>query len=183
MFVFLDLEVRKSIENDISSIDNMIDATYQSSSSSEQVTQPKSEPIEEVIIDDDDTYEHDTSKLKPPDPMNQTPNNTFMQQCPQNIFSSVFQTPSYDIAELINRTKMQDPNNPEANLCVICNRNYSNPSNLRAHLLNIHNDKSKNLWFECNVCKKKLKTKHYLINHLLHKHGIRQRDKMKEIHL
>lgn len=59
--------------------------------------------------------------------------------------------------------------------CSHCGKIYSNYSNLRQHVRNVHVSVDKSLWHTCPTCLKKLKTKHYLINHQLQAHGIHQR--------
>lgn len=59
--------------------------------------------------------------------------------------------------------------------CPHCGKIYSNVSNLRQHVRNVHMAVDKSLWHTCPTCGKKLKTKHYLINHQLQAHGIHQR--------
>lgn len=59
--------------------------------------------------------------------------------------------------------------------CPFCGRVYSSPSNLRQHVINVHVQTSEDQWHRCDICSKKCKTKHYLINHKLQAHGIRQR--------
>lgn len=59
--------------------------------------------------------------------------------------------------------------------CLHCGKIYSNASNLRQHVRNVHVSIDKSLWHSCTLCGKKLKTKHYLINHQLQAHGIHQR--------
>lgn len=59
--------------------------------------------------------------------------------------------------------------------CMHCGKYYSNTSNLRQHVRNVHTLVDQSKWHECNKCGKKLKTKHYLINHQLQAHGIHQR--------
>lgn len=59
--------------------------------------------------------------------------------------------------------------------CIHCGKVYSNPSNLRQHVRNVHVSIDKSLWHLCLICGKKLKTKHYLINHQLQAHGVHQR--------
>lgn len=59
--------------------------------------------------------------------------------------------------------------------CVHCGKIYSNASNLRQHVRNVHSLVDKSMWHKCNACGKRLKTKHYLINHQLQAHGIHQR--------
>lgn len=59
--------------------------------------------------------------------------------------------------------------------CHHCGKNYSNASNLRQHVRNVHVPVDKSMWHTCHTCGKKLKTKHYLINHQLQAHGIHQR--------
>ncbi|XP_026292956.1 protein abrupt isoform X6 [Frankliniella occidentalis] len=66
-------------------------------------------------------------------------------------------------------------NNFERPVCPYCERAYSSPSNLRQHIRNVHMECSRDQWLHCNVCGKPCKTKHYLINHQLQAHGIRQR--------
>ncbi|CAL7950457.1 unnamed protein product [Xylocopa violacea] len=61
-------------------------------------------------------------------------------------------------------------------LCRYCGRSYSSPSNLRQHVKNVHSNwPPPETWPQCNVCGKRCKTKHYLINHQLQAHGIHQR--------
>lgn len=59
--------------------------------------------------------------------------------------------------------------------CQHCGKIYSNASNLRQHVRNVHVPVDKSMWHMCHTCGKKLKTKHYLINHQLQAHGIHQR--------
>lgn len=59
--------------------------------------------------------------------------------------------------------------------CQHCGKIYSNASNLRQHIRNVHVPVDKSMWHTCHTCGKKLKTKHYLINHQLQAHGIHQR--------
>ncbi|XP_049869420.1 protein abrupt-like isoform X4 [Pectinophora gossypiella] len=59
--------------------------------------------------------------------------------------------------------------------CPLCGRVYSSTSNLRQHMLNVHSQTDRDQWFPCQHCGKRCKTKHYLINHQLQAHGIRQR--------
>jgi len=64
-------------------------------------------------------------------------------------------------------------------LCRYCGRSYSSPSNLRQHVKNVHSNwPPPDTWPQCNVCGKRCKTKHYLINHQLQAHGIHQRPNM-----
>ncbi|XP_035727703.1 protein abrupt-like isoform X5 [Vespa mandarinia] len=61
-------------------------------------------------------------------------------------------------------------------VCRYCGRSYSSPSNLRQHVKNVHSNwPPPDTWPQCNVCGKRCKTKHYLINHQLQAHGIHQR--------
>lgn len=59
--------------------------------------------------------------------------------------------------------------------CPHCGKIYSNSSNLRQHVRNVHMPIDQSLWHRCPTCSKRLKTKHYLINHQLQAHGIHQR--------
>ncbi|XP_020279416.1 protein abrupt-like isoform X4 [Pseudomyrmex gracilis] len=64
-------------------------------------------------------------------------------------------------------------------VCRYCGRSYSSPSNLRQHVKNVHSNwPPPETWPQCNVCGKRCKTKHYLINHQLQAHGIHQRPSM-----
>ncbi|XP_072749038.1 uncharacterized protein [Anoplolepis gracilipes] len=64
-------------------------------------------------------------------------------------------------------------------ICSHCGRSYSSPSNLRQHMKNVHSNwPPDTMWPQCNVCGKRCKTKHYLINHQLQAHGIHQRPSM-----
>ncbi|KAG8257117.1 hypothetical protein J6590_055502 [Homalodisca vitripennis] len=64
---------------------------------------------------------------------------------------------------------------PPANkpICPECGKIYSNNSNLKQHIANVHS--SAQSWELCQVCGKRFKTKQYLQVHLLATHGIRQR--------
>ncbi|GAB0096343.1 Protein abrupt [Sergentomyia squamirostris] len=64
---------------------------------------------------------------------------------------------------------------PFGPMCPQCGKIYSSASNLRQHLRNVHASIDKSLWHPCPDCGKKLKTKHYLINHQLQAHGVHQR--------
>lgn len=90
--------------------------------------------------------------------------------------------PQFDSSQIdytnIART-FRDPSSSDTNRCMVCKRDYSTPSNLRAHVINVHIQTSENNWYTCSVCGKKCKTKHYLINHEMQKHSIRQRSKNK----
>lgn len=63
----------------------------------------------------------------------------------------------------------------ERPVCRYCGRTYSSPSNLKQHVLNVHVEPPAENWKTCDVCGKRCKTKHYLTNHQLQAHGIRQR--------
>lgn len=132
---------------------------------------PKIEPIEDLIIDED-AFEPDPSEPphKPPD----IPSFSGAINYPDQFSSRATSMSENFIASKKYRA---DPPGSENNRCIVCKRNYSSPSNLRAHVLNVHIQTSKTNWFECRVCGKKCKTKHYLINHEMQKHGIRQRNK------
>lgn len=67
------------------------------------------------------------------------------------------------------------PTNGTQCQCMHCGKYYSNTSNLRQHIRNVHTLVEQSKWHECKKCGKKLKTKHYLINHQLQAHGIHQR--------
>ncbi|XP_012340468.1 protein abrupt isoform X2 [Apis florea] len=57
--------------------------------------------------------------------------------------------------------------------CPECGKIYSNNSNLKQHIVNVHTVQTE--YVSCHVCSKQFKTKQYLQIHLLSMHGIRKR--------
>ncbi|KZC07155.1 Protein abrupt [Dufourea novaeangliae] len=57
--------------------------------------------------------------------------------------------------------------------CPECGKIYSNNSNLKQHIVNVHTVQTE--YVSCHVCNKQFKTKQYLQIHLLSMHGIRKR--------
>ncbi|XP_053983345.1 broad-complex core protein isoforms 1/2/3/4/5 isoform X2 [Hylaeus anthracinus] len=57
--------------------------------------------------------------------------------------------------------------------CPECGKIYSNNSNLKQHIVNVHTVQTE--FVSCHVCNKQFKTKQYLQIHLLSMHGIRKR--------
>ncbi|XP_034231620.1 protein bric-a-brac 1 isoform X4 [Thrips palmi] len=57
--------------------------------------------------------------------------------------------------------------------CPECGKEYSNNSNLKQHIANVHMEAQ--YWETCPVCSKQFKTRQYLQVHMLSTHGIRQR--------
>lgn len=57
--------------------------------------------------------------------------------------------------------------------CPECGKVYSNNSNLKQHIVNLHS--TPNEIFRCPVCHKGFKTRQYMQIHSLSIHGIRQR--------
>ncbi|EZA52360.1 Protein abrupt [Ooceraea biroi] len=57
--------------------------------------------------------------------------------------------------------------------CPECGKIYSNNSNLKQHIVNVHTVQTE--YISCYVCNKLFKTKQYLQIHLLSMHGIRKR--------
>lgn len=57
--------------------------------------------------------------------------------------------------------------------CPECGKEYSNNSNLKQHIANVHMEAQH--WEVCPVCSKQFKTRQYLQVHMLSSHGIRQR--------
>jgi uncharacterized C2H2 Zn-finger protein len=86
-------------------------------------------------------------------------------------FSSALAQYSNNSTDLAS-TSLLATNGPK---CPHCGKVYSNASNLRQHVRNVHVSVDKSMWHMCPTCGKKLKTKHYLINHQLQAHGIHQR--------
>lgn len=132
----------------------------------------KQEPTDILVIDED-AFEKMDRTLQPPE-MLRPPE---IAQVPNLRPADHLLQVSALADQLTFTRKNRDPLSGDMNRCVVCNRNYSSPSNLRAHVLNVHMDTSKTDWYQCSVCGKKCKTKHYLINHEMQKHGIRQKSK------
>nr|XP_018909633.1 PREDICTED: protein abrupt-like isoform X3 [Bemisia tabaci] len=63
---------------------------------------------------------------------------------------------------------------PQKPVCPECGKVYSNNSNLKQHIANVHAQQDRTE--TCYVCHKQFKTKQYLQVHLLASHGIRQRN-------
>ncbi|XP_008544662.1 broad-complex core protein isoforms 1/2/3/4/5 isoform X2 [Microplitis demolitor] len=59
--------------------------------------------------------------------------------------------------------------------CPECGKIYSNNSNLKQHIVNVHTVQTE--YISCHVCQKQFKTKQYLQIHLLSMHGIRKRNR------
>jgi len=57
--------------------------------------------------------------------------------------------------------------------CPECGKEYSNNSNLKQHIANVHSQS--HAWETCPACCKQFKTRQYLQVHMLSSHGIRQR--------
>lgn len=67
-----------------------------------------------------------------------------------------------------------DPNNQTGKpKCPECGKIYSNNSNLKQHIVNVHTVQTE--FISCHICSKPFKTKQYLQIHLLSMHGIRKR--------
>ncbi|XP_031787229.1 broad-complex core protein isoforms 1/2/3/4/5 isoform X2 [Nasonia vitripennis] len=70
--------------------------------------------------------------------------------------------------------QMQDVNSLQGKpKCPECGKIYSNNSNLKQHIVNVHTVQTE--YISCHVCAKQFKTKQYLQIHLLSMHGIRKR--------
>ncbi|XP_011063281.1 PREDICTED: broad-complex core protein isoforms 1/2/3/4/5 isoform X2 [Acromyrmex echinatior] len=67
----------------------------------------------------------------------------------------------------------EDPNQTGKPKCPECGKIYSNNSNLKQHIVNVHTVQTE--YISCHVCSKQFKTKQYLQIHLLSMHGIRKR--------
>lgn len=59
--------------------------------------------------------------------------------------------------------------------CPECGKIYSNNSNLKQHIVNVHTVQTQ--YLVCHICHKQFKTKQYLQIHLLSMHNIRKRKK------
>lgn len=180
--MFLGRQQASSSQNDFSNINNILDVNIPTPNISEANNTVKSEPIEDLIIDED-AFQHDSTDLqsKPPDIPLTIEANSF-SQATTNYSESLnsFQISNNLSEYTTNSMKDCDPASVENNSCMFCftcNRKYSTASNLRAHVLNVHMEPSQISWFQCSVCGQKCKTKHYLINHEMRKHGISQKSK------
>lgn len=104
----------------------------------------------------------------------------FVQSTPPQIFSSIIPETTLSIGSSGGGGSGFSFGNIEnyasGPQCQHCGKIYSNASNLRQHVRNVHVLVDKSLWHACNICNKKLKTKHYLINHQLQAHGVHQRN-------
>lgn len=69
-----------------------------------------------------------------------------------------------------------DDNDPLKPKCPECGKQYSNNSNLKQHIVNVHT--VTNEIHPCPVCGKNFKTKQYAQIHMLSMHGIRKRQSM-----
>jgi len=69
--------------------------------------------------------------------------------------------------------QQMDVNNSGKPKCPECGKIYSNNSNLKQHIVNVHTVQTE--YISCHVCSKQFKTKQYLQIHLLSMHGIRKR--------
>lgn len=69
--------------------------------------------------------------------------------------------------------QMDNVNNSGKPKCPECGKIYSNNSNLKQHIVNVHTVQTE--YISCHVCSKQFKTKQYLQIHLLSMHGIRKR--------
>ncbi|XP_011158024.1 broad-complex core protein isoforms 1/2/3/4/5 isoform X2 [Solenopsis invicta] len=67
----------------------------------------------------------------------------------------------------------EDPSHNGKPKCPECGKIYSNNSNLKQHIVNVHTVQTE--YISCHVCNKQFKTKQYLQIHLLSMHGIRKR--------
>ena len=78
------------------------------------------------------------------------------------------------IPESVRGHFLRNVTNPSKPVCSFCGRIYSSSSNLKKHLHNVHIKTPLESWMKCDYCGKLCKTKHYLMNHQLQKHGIRR---------
>ncbi|KAL6263378.1 hypothetical protein P5V15_006169 [Pogonomyrmex californicus] len=69
--------------------------------------------------------------------------------------------------------QMENANHSGKPKCPECGKIYSNNSNLKQHIVNVHTVQTE--YISCHVCSKQFKTKQYLQIHLLSMHGIRKR--------
>ncbi|XP_011630708.1 broad-complex core protein isoforms 1/2/3/4/5 isoform X2 [Pogonomyrmex barbatus] len=69
--------------------------------------------------------------------------------------------------------QMENANHSGKPKCPECGKIYSNNSNLKQHIVNVHTIQTE--YISCHVCSKQFKTKQYLQIHLLSMHGIRKR--------
>lgn len=90
-----------------------------------------------------------------------------------NIYAQQFH--QFQLSAIKASTGASPPHTASGPQCLHCGKIYSNASNLKQHVRNVHCFVDQSMWHQCKTCGKKLKTKHYLINHQLQAHGIHQR--------
>lgn len=96
--------------------------------------------------------------------------NLMLQSCAKDKIESMamlHQQRRYQQHQLDNANHGGKPKCPE------CGKIYSNNSNLKQHIVNVHTVQTE--YISCHVCNKQFKTKQYLQIHLLSMHGIRKR--------
>ncbi|KAK0179366.1 hypothetical protein PV327_005124 [Microctonus hyperodae] len=104
-----------------------------------------------------------------------------MQQKLQNnsqslqITSSAKFLQSCDLFQQSQQSNAADPSLTGKPKCPECGKIYSNNSNLKQHILNVHTVQTQ--YISCHICQKPFKTKQYLQIHLLSMHGIRKRNR------
>lgn len=90
-----------------------------------------------------------------------------LQACAKKKMEGVAMVHSFQQQQMNSNSFSSKPKCPE------CGKIYSNNSNLKQHIVNVHTVQTE--YISCHVCNKQFKTKQYLQIHLLSMHGIRKR--------
>lgn len=90
--------------------------------------------------------------------------------------SSALNASSHSTTSWPSRIPSTDTDDPLKPKCPECGKQYSNNSNLKQHIVNVHT--VTNEIHPCPVCGKNFKTKQYAQIHMLSMHGIRKRQSM-----
>lgn len=93
--------------------------------------------------------------------------NLMLQSCAKKKMEGITIINPYQQHQLDPNSQTGKPKCPE------CGKIYSNNSNLKQHIVNVHTVQTE--FISCHICSKQFKTKQYLQIHLLSMHGIRKR--------
>ncbi|XP_070150698.1 protein abrupt-like isoform X2 [Polyergus mexicanus] len=98
--------------------------------------------------------------------------NLMLQSCAKDKIESIAML-HQQTQRRYHQQQMDNANHNGKPKCPECGKIYSNNSNLKQHIVNVHTVQTE--YISCHVCNKQFKTKQYLQIHLLSMHGIRKR--------